>query len=55
MKIEQKIINNALELENKLLSLPLGEQIYHSEIKVLNDLIKSLTYPILSIQNNYDK
>ena len=48
MKLEQKIINNALELENRLLSKPLGEQIYHAEIKVLNDLIKLLTYPIIT-------
>jgi hypothetical protein len=52
MKVEKQIINNALELENRLLSLSCGEQIYASEIKVLNDLIKLMTYPIVTINPN---
>jgi hypothetical protein len=52
MTIEQKILNNALELENRLLSLSAGEQIYAPQIKVLDDLIKLMTYPITIIKSN---
>lgn len=52
---ENKILlehpETALRVIDKLLSLPYGEQIYAKEIRLLFDLVRIMSYPVITIKS----
>lgn len=49
-KLETQNIEIELKIIDKLLSLPIGEQLYEKEIKLLFEIIKFKTYPIFVVK-----